>query len=84
VLSTTKSDRPAVAVAALYRGLSAGFPAKVVSAALAGYFLMEQAGRFAMTNSSGLIIMAVFLASCTLISYLAKAPYRAMARALNA
>ena len=75
---------PAVAVAALYGGLEAGLLATVVSAALAIYFWMEPVGRFAITNSADLLSMVVFLASCTLISYLAETTYRAQARAHKA
>src|SRR5208337_4589987 len=75
---------PAVAVAALYGGLEAGLLATVVSAALAIYFWMEPVGRFAITNSADLLSFVVFLASCTLISYLAETTYRAQARAHKA
>jgi PAS domain S-box-containing protein len=75
---------PAVAVAALYGGLEAGLTATVVSALLADYFWMEPVGHFAIANFADLISMAVFLASCTLISYLAEAAFRAQARAYKA
>jgi len=75
---------PAVAVAALYGGFSAGLLATVVSAALADYFWIEPVGQFAITNSADLLSMAVFIASGTLISYLAEATYRAQARAHKA
>ncbi|MGO9372596.1 MAG: PAS domain S-box protein [Syntrophobacteraceae bacterium] len=72
---------PAVAVAALYGGFGPGLLATVVSAVLADYFWMEPVGQFAITNSADLISMVVFLASGTLISYLAETTYRAQARA---
>ena len=75
---------PAVAVAAIYGGLEAGLVATVVSAFLADYFWMEPVGHFAITNSADLISMAIFLASCTLISYLAEAAFRAQAGAHKA
>ncbi len=75
---------PAVAVAALYGGFSAGLLATVVSAALADYFWMEPVGQFGITNSADLISMVVFLASGALISYLAEAAYLAQARAHKA
>ncbi len=75
---------PAVAVAALYGGMSAGLVATIVSAALADYFWIEPVGQFAITNSADLISMVVFLSSCALISYLAEAAYRAQARAHKA
>jgi PAS domain S-box-containing protein len=75
---------PAVAVAALYGGFSAGLLATVVSAALAYYFWMEPVGRFGIRNSADLLSMAVFIASGALISYLAEATYRAQARAHKA
>jgi K+-sensing histidine kinase KdpD len=59
---------PAVAVAALYGGLEAGLLATAVSAVLADYFWMAPVGHFAIANFADLISMAVFLASCTLIS----------------
>jgi PAS domain S-box-containing protein len=75
---------PAVVVAALYGGFSAGLLATAVSAVLADYFWMEPLGRLAITNSADLLSMAVFLASGALISYLAEAAYRAQARAHKA
>src|SRR5271157_6025655 len=75
---------PAVAVAALYGGFSAGLLATFVSAVLADYFWMEPFGRLAITNSADLMSMVVFLASGALISYLAEAAYRAQARAHKA
>jgi PAS domain S-box-containing protein len=75
---------PTVAVAALYGGFGAGLLATVVSAALANYFLMEPIGQFAITNPADLISTVVFLASGSLISYLAEATYRAQARAHQA
>ena len=75
---------PAVAVAALYGGFVSGLLATAVSAAFASYFWMEPVGRFAITNSADLLSMVVFLASCTLISYLAETTYRAQARAHKA
>ncbi len=75
---------PAVAVAALYGGFGAGLLAAVVSAALADYFWMEPVGQFGITNSADLLSIGVFLASCTLIAYLAEAAYRAQARAHKA
>ncbi len=75
---------PAVAIAALYGGFGAGLLATIVSAALADYFWMEPVGQFGITNSADLLSMAVFFASCTLISYMAEVAYRAQARAHKA
>ncbi len=75
---------PAVAVAALYGGLEAGLLATAVSAALADYFWMEPVGQFGITNSADLIGIVVFLASGTLISYLAAMTFRSQARAHKA
>ena len=75
---------PAVAVAALYGGLGAGLLATVVSAALADYFWIEPVGQFAITNPADLISIIIFLASCTLISYVAETAFRAQARAHRA
>jgi PAS domain S-box-containing protein len=75
---------PAVVVAALYGGLSAGLSATFVSAVLAGYLRIAPVGQFAITNFAGLISMAVFAACGALVSYLAEAAYRAHARANKA
>ncbi len=75
---------PAVAVAALYGGFSAGLLATVISAALADYFWMEPVSQFAITNVADLISLVVFLASGTLISYMAEVTHRAQARANKA
>ncbi len=75
---------PAVLVAALYGGFSAGLPATFVSAALADYFWIEPAGQFSITNFNHLISVAVFLAGGALMSYLAEAAYRARVRANKA
>ncbi len=75
---------PAVVVAALYGGFSAGLPATAVSSVLADYFWIEPVGRLAITDSADLMSLVVFLASGALISYLAEAAYRAQARAHKA
>ncbi|MDR3555429.1 MAG: PAS domain S-box protein [Syntrophobacteraceae bacterium] len=75
---------PAVAVAWLYGGFASALPATVVSALLADYFWMEPVGHFAISDFSDLTSNIVFLAGCTLISYLAEAAYRAKARANKA
>ena len=75
---------PAVALAALYGGLEAGLLATVVSAALASYFWIEPVGHLAITDFADLISMGIFLASCTLISYMAEAAFRAQAGAHKA
>ncbi|MGA3113692.1 MAG: PAS domain S-box protein [Syntrophobacteraceae bacterium] len=75
---------PAVVVAALYGGISAGLVATIVSAALADYFWVEPVGQFSIANSADLLSMIVFLASGALISCLAEAAYRAQARAHEA
>ncbi len=75
---------PVVAIAALYGGLEAGLLATAVSAAITDYFWMEPLGHLAVTNSADLITMVVFLASGSLISYLADMTYRAQARANKA
>ena len=71
---------PAVAIAALYGGFSAGFLATVVAAALAVYFWIEPVGSFAISDFADLITMVVFIASSALVSYLAEATFRARAR----
>jgi PAS domain S-box-containing protein len=75
---------PAVAVAALYGGFTAGLLATVVSAALADYFWMEPVGQFAIANIADLISIIVFLTSGTLISCMAEAMFRAKALARKA
>ncbi len=75
---------PAVAIASLYGGFTAGLLATVVSAALAEYFWFEPVGRSAFASRADQISMLVFLGSAILISFMAEAIHRARARANRA
>lgn len=75
---------PAVAIAAIFGGFGVGLLATVVSALLADYFWMEPIHQLFIANFADRISIAVFVASCTLISYLAEATYRAQVRAKDA
>jgi PAS domain S-box-containing protein len=75
---------PAVVVASLYGGFAAGLLATLVSAALADYFWIEPVGQFAIGGVADQIGLVVFLASGSLISYVAEAAHRAQARANKA
>ena len=75
---------PAVAVATLYGGFSAGLLTTVVSAALANYFWIEPVGHFKIMNIADLTGIILFLSMGAFISYLTEAAYRAQARAHKA
>jgi len=70
-----------VILAALYGGLRAGLLAAVFSGGLVAYFWMEPTGQFAIRKPADWLAMAVFLVSCTLISWITEAMHRARARA---
>ena len=74
---------PAVIVAALYGGLSAGLVATVLSAGLAAYFWMEPPG-LAIQDPGDWLALAIFLGSGTMISGVTEAMHRAQARAREA
>ena len=63
---------PAVILAALHGGLRGGMLATLLSAAAADYFLMEPAGSLVIARSIDWVAMAVFVASCTLMSWVAE------------
>jgi PAS domain S-box-containing protein len=74
---------PAVVLAALYGGLSAGLLATVLSAGLADYFWMEPRG-FAIEDPGDWLAMAIFLLGGTMISGVTEAMHRAQARVREA
>jgi PAS domain S-box-containing protein len=74
---------PAVMLAALYGGLSAGLLATVLSAGLAAYFWMEPAG-LAIQAPGDWLALAIFLVSGTMISGVTEAMHCAQARAREA
>ena len=74
---------PAVMLAALYGGLRAGLLATVLSALLADYFWIEPPG-FTISDPADWLSIAVFLASCTMISWITEAMHRAQRRATAA
>ena len=63
---------PAVILAALYGGLPAGMLAALLSAAAADYFFMEPVGSLLIARSIDWVAMAVFVTSCTLMSWVAE------------
>ncbi len=63
---------PAVILAALYGGLRAGMLANLLSAAAADYFWMEPTGFLSIARSIDWVAMAVFVTSCTLMSWVAE------------
>ena len=70
---------PAVIVAALYGGLTAGLVAAVSSSFFAALWI-EPYGRFYIQNPSDWLGIAVFFISCTMISGISEAMHRAQAR----
>lgn len=75
---------PAVAIASLYGGFTAGLLATVVAAALAEYFWFLPISLSSIAGRADQISMVVFLASAILISFMAEAIHRARARANRA
>jgi PAS domain S-box-containing protein len=74
---------PAVMLAALYGGLSAGLLATILSAGLAAYFWLEPAG-LAIHDPADWLALAIFLVGGTMISGVTEAMHRAQARAREA
>jgi PAS domain S-box-containing protein len=75
---------PAVIFAALYGGRRAGLLATVLSAILADYFWIKPPGQFPVAHPADWIALAVFVASCTMISFVCDAMRRAQIRAVAA
>jgi len=75
---------PAVAVAALYGGLRAGALATALSCGSVLWVLPSLVGRPFIRDSADWLGMAVFAATCTLVSSIADATRRANARAKQA
>jgi len=63
---------PAVMIAALHGGLRAGMLATLLSAAAADYFWMEPTSSFGIARSIDWVALAVFIISCTLMSWVAE------------
>ncbi len=74
---------PAVILAALYGGFSAGLLATALSAGLAAYFWMEPAG-LAVQDPADWLALAIFVAGGMMISGVTEAMHRAQARAREA
>ena len=74
---------PAVMLAALYGGLRAGLLAAVLSTVVADYFWIGPVG-FSIADAADWLSIGVFLASCTMISWITEAMHRAQARATAA
>ncbi|MGA2747883.1 MAG: PAS domain S-box protein [Verrucomicrobiota bacterium] len=75
---------PAVMLAALYGGLSAGLLTAAVSAALADYYLIEPVHQFTVRDAADWLGLAIFLGSSAMISWMAQSIHRAHARARDA
>jgi light-regulated signal transduction histidine kinase (bacteriophytochrome) len=75
---------PAVAVGALYGGFAAGMLATFLSCLAALWFLPALAGQTFIRDSTDWLGMAVFFATCTLVSGIAEATRRANARTKQA
>lgn len=75
---------PAVMLAALYGGLRAGMLAMVLSAILADYFWIEPTWSLSGTSPVDWLSMAVFILSCTMISWITEAMRHAQTRAVRA
>ncbi len=72
---------PAVILAALYGGFSAGLVATLLSALLVGVYWIEPVGQFAIRDPSDVVGLAVFVASAVTVSWIAERMHRAQARA---
>lgn len=75
---------PAVMLSALYGGFRTGLLASLLSAVLANFFLIDPIGRLGYAHRADAVATAIFLASCTAISWLAEAMRRAQRRAAEA
>ena len=75
---------PAVAIAALYGGLRAGFLTLALSAAAAIYFWIEPMHTLTSRNPFDWLLLGTFLTTTALISVVAEAMHRARARAQKA
>ena len=64
---------PAVMFAALYGGRRAGLLATALSAILADYFWIEPAGKFTIAHPADWLGLVVFVASCTVVSFVCEA-----------
>lgn len=72
---------PAVMLAALYGGLRPGLLATAFSALLASFFWIEPVAQLSYRRPAEYVSLAVFVLSCTLISFIAEAMHRARAKA---
>ena len=72
---------PAVILAALYGGFSAGLVATVLSALLVTYFWIEPVGQFTIHKAADAWGLAFFVLSATAVSWISERMHRAQARA---
>lgn len=75
---------PAVIIAALLGGFSAGLLATVFSALMASYFWIAPAGQLRIENTPDLLATYIFVVSCVMVSGISEAMHRAQSRAINA
>ncbi len=75
---------PAVILAALYGGFTAGLLAALLSAALADFFLVEPVHSFLIRDTADIAGFGIFLFSSVIICWLAEAMHRAQSRARKA
>lgn len=76
---------PAVMFAALYGGLRAGLLATMLSALIADYFWIEPVGSILRARDpADWLGMAIYILSCTMVSWITETMQRAQARAMEA
>jgi PAS domain S-box-containing protein len=68
---------PAVMIAAIYGGLLPGMLASFLSALIADYYWIQPTGRFLIKDPDDLLSLAIFLMSCTILSFISEAMIRA-------
>lgn len=74
---------PAVMIAAVYGGMRAGLLATGLAGFLASFW-MEPVGTLMITDPGDILVMLIFLTTCTLFSYVSELMYRAQERAQEA
>jgi PAS domain S-box-containing protein len=75
---------PAVILAALYGGFSAGLVATLLSALVVDFFWIEPVRQFGIRSPADALGLAFFVASATAVSWISETMHRAQARAVEA